>query len=156
MTYDGKNGYIVPLIQPYVSAPTGDAEITANAGLFFMQVKNYNNKLRATTTQYVVSNTDGTTSLIDVVDEANPNAQWVFVPNAAGSYQILNRATGYALYSGMVSKVKDADGNVVADTYVVGADTLKLAAVDLSGANIYTENKKQYDYRLLLCRSAEW
>ena len=141
-----RNSYIVPLIQPYVSAPTGDAEITANAGLFFMQVKNYDNKLRATTTQYVVSNTDATTSLIDVVDEANPNAQWVFVPNAAGSYQILNRATKYPFYSGMVQKVKDEAGNVVENTYVIGVDTLKLAEVKVNSNNVYTENKKQYDY----------
>lgn len=38
----------------------------------------------------------------------------------------------HELYSGPVAKVKDAAGKVVADTYVLGADTVKLAAVTLS------------------------
>ena len=142
-----------PLIQPFASAPAGDADITSDTKLFFIQEKNvgHDAALRATTetNKYLVATGNASapyTALAEEVSNENPYAQWAFVPSASGSYQILNRATGYALYSGMVSKVKDADGNVVADTYVVGAGTLKLAAVDLSGANIYTENKKQYDY----------
>lgn len=117
--------------------------------MFFIQEKNvgHDAALRATTetNKYLVATGNASapyTALAEEVSNENPYAQWAFVPSASGSYQILNRATGYALYSGMVSKVKDADGNVVADTYVVGADTLKLAAVDLSGANIYTEKQK--------------
>ena len=142
-----------PLIQPYVSAPTGDAEITADAKLFFLQVKNTDQKfLRATseTDKYVVSYAAGGKELVDYVDNANPNAQWVFIPNAAGSYSIINRATEYPLYSGMVQKVKDAAGNVVADTYVIGTDTLKLGAVTLSTDAVYEEkdgdDKVKYDY----------
>ena len=147
------SNFVETLIQPYVSAPTGDAEITADAKLFFIQVKNTDQKfLRATseTDKYVVSYEAGRKELVDYVDNANPNAQWVFIPNAAGSYSIINRATEYPLYSGMVQKVKDAAGNVVADTYVIGTDTLKLGAVTLSTDAVYEEkdgdDKVKYDY----------
>ena len=142
-----------PLIQPYVSAPTGDAEITASAGVFFMQAKNYNNKLnslRAEITNYVVANTDGSYTYMSSVDEANPYAQWIFIQNAAGSYSIVNRGTNGAFYSGLVQKVKDEAGNVVDDTYVIGSDTLKLGAVTLSTDAVYEEkvgnDKVKYDY----------
>lgn len=89
------SNFVETLIQPY----SGDAEITSDAKLFFLQVKNTTQLLRATseTDKYAVSYTNSTKEVVDYVDNANPNAQWVFIPNAAGSYSIINRATEYPL-----------------------------------------------------------
>ena len=125
--------YIKPLVQPFTTTG-GDAVIAAGAKLYTLQVKNTaNDMLRATAQndKYLVSYTDKA-EIAETADAANVYAQWAFVSGETGYYQIINRGSQYELYTGPVSKVKDAAGNVVADTYVLGADTVKLAAVTLS------------------------
>lgn len=145
-------GYIVPMIQPYATAGGDATGIVTNAKVYNLQVKNVgaHSALRATnkeTNQYLVATGDDpATALVEDVDASNVYAQWAFIPGTAGYYTIQNRATKYVYYAGPVSIVKDADGKSVADTYVLGADTLKIAGVTLNEDNFVTEDKVQYDY----------
>ena len=145
-------GYTIPMIQPYATAGGDATGIVTNAKVYNLQVKNVgaHSALRAAnkeTNQYLVATGDApAAALVEDVDASNVYAQWAFIPGTAGYYTIQNRATKYVYYAGPVSIVKDANGKSVADTYVLGADTLKIAGVTLNEDNFVTENKVQYDY----------
>ena len=144
-----------PLVEPFTTTG-GDAVITTSTKLYRIQIANTTKDaaLRATAdnSKYLVAtglSAPDATTLVESVDDANVYAQWAFIPGEAGFYQIINRGSKHSLYSGPVSKVKDANGNVVADTYVVGSDTLKLAGVTVT-PNVYEEKEGnstvKYDY----------
>ena len=156
VTAASPNGYVLPLIQPFATSG-GDATEIAATKVFNLQIKNeakdYSPLIRASklTDKYLVAASTTTTTQVEEVDASNVYAQWAFVPGVSGYYTIQNRAIPELVYyAGPVSKVKDANGKVVADTYVLGTDTLKVAAVTLNEDNFYTEkvNDKnvKYDY----------
>ena len=132
------NNYVKPLVQPFATEG-GDAVITTGAKLYRIQIANTTKDmgLRATAdnSKYLVATgltSAPYTTLVESVDDANVYAQWAFIQGTSGYYQVINRGSEYQLYAGPVSKVKDAAGKVVADTYVFGTDTVKLAGVTLS------------------------
>ena len=148
------NGYTLPLIQPYATTGGDATDIVGGAKVYNLQVQD-ETSLRATANlnKYVISvpnGVTGKTGYTSDVDASNVYAQWVFIPGTSGYYSIVNRATRQVLYTGPVSKVKDAADKVVADTYVMGTDTLKVTGVTLNEDNFYTEkvgNKNvKYDY----------
>ena len=155
VTAASAGGYVLPLIQPFATSG-GDATEIAATKVFNLQIKNEakdHSLLRASklTDKYLVAASTTTTAQVEEVDASNVYAQWAFVPGVSGYYTIQNRAIPELVYyAGPVSKVKDANGKVVADTYVLGTDTLKVAAVTLNEDNFYTEkvnNKNvKYDY----------
>ena len=148
-----KDNYIVPLIQPYATT-NGDATIDGNGKVYFMQIAvepAEDSGLRAATLKgkYLALNNasgDPEKEILSEVDPANVYAQWGFIEGAAGSYQIVNRGTGDIVYTGAINKATDAKGKEIANTYVIGNETIKLIAVDLSGANIVEEKGVKYDY----------
>ena len=150
---DDVDGYIVPLIQPYATT-NGDATIDGNGKVYFMQIAvepAEDSGLRAATLKgkYLALNNasgDPEKEILSEVDPANVYAQWGFIEGAAGSYQIVNRGTGDIVYTGAINKATDAKGKEIANTYVIGNETIKLIAVDLSGANIVEEKGVKYDY----------
>ena len=147
---EAATGWIVPMIQPYAKAASaGDAVIDTKAVVYSLQIAGqYANSLRATLDKgaYLISDSEDECGLSDIIDGSNVYAQWAFIEGAAGTYRIVNRATKAVYYTGAVSILKDENNKAVADTYVMGSDTVKIAKVDLSGANVVTEGKKQYDY----------
>ena len=147
---EAKTGWIVPMIQPYAKAASaGDAVIDTKAVVYSLQVAGEKATLKAATSLkggYLCSDGVSDVSWSDEIDGSNVYAQWAFIEGAAGTYRIVNRATRAVYYTGAVSILKDENNKAVADTYVMGSDTVKIAKVDLSGANVVTEGKKQYDY----------
>ena len=150
MKEDGTiNGYTLPLIQPYATM-AGDAVIATN-NLYFWQIKNeIDPKVTDLFKVYTYANNQGAlTKEVASADTSayNPATQWGVIKGATdGYYQIVNRETDAVKYVGPVFVVKDEDGDVIADTYVAGSDTLKLIAVDRSGLSFVTESKVVYDY----------
>ena len=129
----GDRAYIFPLIQPYAAAAAGDATLATDR-LYFVQIKNAENTDKYLS--YELKNSDATIALVASVSAYNSADQWAVVAGATGSYQLVNCEANSVKYAGPVLKLKDEDGNVVADTYVFGKDTLKLAAVDYSIATV--------------------
>ena len=129
----GDRAYIFPLIQPYAAAAAGDAALATDK-LYFVQVKNVKDTDKYLS--YELKNANADIAAVASVSAYNSADQWAVVAGATGSYQLVNREAGTVKYAGPVLKLKDEDGDVVADTYVFGKDTLKLAAIDYSIATV--------------------
>ena len=149
---DDDDAYVEPLIQPYATMGGNATGIVTDAKVYFLQVKNEdknNSVLKASSEngKYLIFDETGKKALVEEVDAVNPYAQWAFIPGAtAGYYQVINRGANAVIYTGPVNVLKDASDKAVANTYVLGNDTLKLNAVTLSDAYVVTEKGKEYDY----------
>ena len=122
----------------------GDAKIAADKVYFIKYANKGDNKDKYVVAGAIVNATEKSYS--DHAYAYMPSTQWVVEAGTAdGLYVIKNREFPAIKYSGAFNKVKDADGKAIADTYVVGIDTLLLE--DAKCAVVegkITVNKKNY------------